>query len=344
MTTRLTIRKIIVGLCLLLSCHSLLAQDLYLQGKIKACNNEWIFLWNHDTNRKIDSTICKNEHFEFKQHLEEPFRAKITRTTDRSEMSFFAENTQMAFENFEENLWNSKVSGSPLNDLDKNYNEVVFHPFRLQFLQANMDKNNLKLPEDSLKLKQIDWKLDSLQAVSKQMTINIIKEHSNSFLGLYNLNNHYNTISIEDSKILLASLSDDLKETPTGKKLTELIYKRGTLKAGDALPVFVLNDLKNREVLSKFLAGKYIFYNFWASWCGPCRKEHPELLELYKHRNAQKIEFVSISTDTDFDKREKAVAKDKLLWPQLIDKVGSNGLTVAQSMGIQGVPSNFFDR
>lgn len=341
MTNHTSVKKAYLVLCFLLSYNQLLAQDLYLQGKIKGCDNEWVYLSDYDTNQKLDSARCKNEHVVFKRHLEEHFMAKISREADKSSASFFVENTKMTFEGPLKALWESKAIGSAINDLNTYYNGVVFQPFRLQFLQSNIERNRLKLPEDSLKIKAINEKLDSLQAVSKRMTINQIKKHSDSFYGLYVLHKNYRTVSVEESKVLLLNLSDELKNTPTGKKLTELIYKRGTLKAGDTLPAFILNDLKSREVSSTTQRGKYIFYNFWASWCGPCRKEHPKLIELYKHRNAQKIEFISISTDEDLTQWKKAVQKDQLPWPQLIDKVGKTGLTVGQNLGIQGVPSNF---
>ncbi|GAB3513171.1 TlpA disulfide reductase family protein [Emticicia fontis] len=323
-----------------MNCLNLLAQNFYLQGQIKGCDTEWVYLSDYDTNQKIDSTHCKNGAFVFKRHLDEPFMAKLSLESDKNGTLFFVENTNMTLDGSKESLWSSKVNGSALNDLNNYYNENFFHPLRMKFVQNSVERNQLKLPADSLKLKAIDRNTDSLQAVSKQQIVRMIQENSKSFLGLYTLSIHYGEMEIEKVKTLLANLSDELKNTPTGKRLTEIIYKKGLLKAGDSLPVFVLNNTNKQAISSESFIGKYVFYNFWASWCGPCRKEHPELIDLYMHINPQKIEFVSISTDEDLNKWKDAIAKDKLLWKQLVDKVDKNGLTLAENLGIQGIPTN----
>ena len=70
------------------------------------------------------------------------------------------------------------------------------------------------------------------------------------------------------------------------------------VKNPDAAPVFLLNDLEGRPVSLVGARGKIVLLNFWATWCGPCRAEIPDLVDLQK-RHADKLEIIALATDED---------------------------------------------
>jgi cytochrome c biogenesis protein CcmG/thiol:disulfide interchange protein DsbE len=70
------------------------------------------------------------------------------------------------------------------------------------------------------------------------------------------------------------------------------------VKNPDAAPVFQLNDLDGKPVSLAAAKGKIVILNFWATWCGPCRAEVPDLVELQK-RYADKLEIIALATDED---------------------------------------------
>ena len=112
------------------------------------------------------------------------------------------------------------------------------------------------------------------------------------------------------------------------------------LKIGDKIPIFILNNQNNEEVSSKQFNGKFILFDFWASWCAPCRLGNKKLVKLYNNSNSIKIEIIGISVDTDKTKWIKAIEKDKIKFTQLIDPKGFDANTAIQ-FGVEELPSQF---
>lgn len=82
-------------------------------------------------------------------------------------------------------------------------------------------------------------------------------------------------------------------------------------------PSFVFKDIKGKEVKLEDFAGKYIYIDCWATWCGPCKKEIPSLMELEKKFHGQNIAFVSVSSDKDLKAWKDMVKLDGLTGIQL---------------------------
>ena len=84
------------------------------------------------------------------------------------------------------------------------------------------------------------------------------------------------------------------------------------LKAGDRVPEFVFRDTANREMTLKQFKGKYVVIDVWASWCYPCKQEYPTLKGLAEKYKDKKIEFVSLSCDTEVQRWRNELAWGKM--------------------------------
>ena len=81
------------------------------------------------------------------------------------------------------------------------------------------------------------------------------------------------------------------------------------------VPEIALNTPDNKPLNLSSLKGKYVLVDFWASWCGPCRKENPNVVKLYKKYRNKNFTVYSVSLDEDGTKWKQAIKKDKLIWP-----------------------------
>jgi thiol-disulfide isomerase/thioredoxin len=110
---------------------------------------------------------------------------------------------------------------------------------------------------------------------------------------------------------------------------------------GNVAPDFTLKALDGKEVTLSKLKGKYVLIDFWGSWCMPCRRMSPQMVELYAKLKGKQanIEFISVACNERNDEIWKnAITDDKLTWTQLND-AHSTYKSIAAQYAIRGVPT-----
>ena len=88
------------------------------------------------------------------------------------------------------------------------------------------------------------------------------------------------------------------------------------------------------------LKGKVVLIDFWASWCGPCRKNNPHLVKLYQKYHEKGLEIYGVSLDNDHRSWQAAVQQDQINWIQVIDDKGWEASS-ALAYGVDMIPSSF---
>ena len=111
-------------------------------------------------------------------------------------------------------------------------------------------------------------------------------------------------------------------------------------KPGNMAPEIALQDVTGKTVNLSSLKGKVVLIDFWASWCGPCRKANKHLVAIYPKLKAKGFEIYGISIDEDKNDWKRAIAADKLPWMQVSENKGWEG-SVAQAWKIEYIPANW---
>jgi peroxiredoxin len=109
------------------------------------------------------------------------------------------------------------------------------------------------------------------------------------------------------------------------------------LPDGGIMPDIKLADQNGKEFALSSLKGKVVLIDFWASWCGPCRKENPNVVKMYSKYNKKGFEIFSVSLDEDKEKWIKAIEKDGLKWKHVSDLKGWNS-SVCSQFNISAIP------
>jgi peroxiredoxin len=141
---------------------------------------------------------------------------------------------------------------------------------------------------------------------------------------------------------LLDGLSKGLRETETARSLRNALESLKTTADGAMAPDFEQRDTLGHPVRLSSFRGKYVLLDFWASWCGPCRQENPNIVKAYNRFKSKNFTIVGISLDRQDGEFAwmKAIRADHLDWTQLSDlKFWNNA--VAQLYFVQSIPKNF---
>ena len=109
---------------------------------------------------------------------------------------------------------------------------------------------------------------------------------------------------------------------------------------GTVIPDFEQNDVNGNPVNIKSFRGKYVLVDFWASWCGPCRGENPNVVTAFKKYSSKNFTVLGVSLDKSKDPWLQAIANDGLTWTHVSDLKGWTN-AVAQKFGINSIPQNF---
>ena len=244
---------------------------------------------------------------------------------------------------------NLKVTGSPLSDrlffylakreaLDKSFeeNRIRFADISKKIANARMAKD--KALCDSLINSEEGKAMDAaeklfFETVEKTFT-DAINENLDTFWGpLLTLN--YYTYLTPEQQTLYNSFSEEAKQSWYGKKVRSEVFP-GADDGGKAKP-FTVDDNGTVKTLEQLCQDKrYVLLDFWASWCGPCRREIPNVKRQYELYKDKGFEVISISIDKSEAAWRKAVEEEKLLWPNFIDKTN-----VAKTYSVRSVPSMF---
>lgn len=137
-----------------------------------------------------------------------------------------------------------------------------------------------------------------------------------------------------------ASLVTNVKQYKAYLEQKAAKDKGNPAAVGKEAPEFVLPDVKGKMVRLSSFRGKYVLLDFWASWCGPCRQESPNVVRAYNTYKGENFDILSVSLDDDKDKWLHAIEKDGLTWTHVSDLKAWQS-SVVQLYQVEGIPATF---
>ncbi len=240
-------------------------------------------------------------------------------------------------------LANAKVAGTKTNLENAKYEEAT-KPINDAYAALSA-KQKAASPEEqkSEAFQKESNKAEKLiDAQSSQIDKKFIQDNPDSYISLNVLENFAYSADYVDIAPLYNNLTPAIKESKGGKEFGERLPKLKAVAMGAIAPEFAEADTAGKMVSLSSFRGKYVLIDFWASWCGPCRHENPNVVKAFNHYKGQKFTIVGVSLDrpTGRDKWLAAIHKDGLAWTQLSDLKFWDS-KAAGLYAVRGIPQNF---
>ena len=175
----------------------------------------------------------------------------------------------------------------------------------------------------------------------RQAAKEYIRSHPSSYVAAFAILNYFSyNPDADELDSLYTGLDVGVQTSFLGLQAKEILAGAKLTAVGRPAPGFTQTDTDGKPVTLSSFQGSYLLVDFWASWCGPCRQENPNVVKAYRQYHSQGFSIIGISLDDQKDKWLAAIKKDGLEWTQVSDLKGWEN-QVAVQYGIKGIPMNF---
>ena len=287
-----------------------------------------------------DSAVVDNGAAVLEGTVEVPELYYLSIKGTRSKMILFVENSEITVTGKVDSLANAVVSGSAVQD---EYDAIKTKISKItdEYMDLYRQAREAGTTGDTAKANALMAQVEELYGSVGTLQEDFIKDNPASFVTPYFLASIQYDKNEEQLDSLLNDLDPALSSTMFVKSLKARVDKMKTVAVGQKAPDFTQNDPDGNPVTFSdvYSANEYTFVDFWASWCGPCRQENPNVVAVYTDYHDKGFSVFGVSLDRTKEDWLKGIEDDGLTWQHVSDlSYWSNA--AAKLYAINSIPAN----
>lgn len=242
-----------------------------------------------------------------------------------------------------DSLLTAKVSGTPNNEVYQQL-AAVGEKYASKVAKINAEYSAAMEANDEAKAAKISAEYNELMVEKKEAEKAFVMSHPGADVSLDWLRQNVNVIQERNlANEVFGQFTDELKNSPAGLIYANILQQTKPADINSVAPDISAKQPNGEALSLRSLRGKYVLLDFWASWCGPCRRDNPNLVRIYNEYKDDNFTILGYSLDggnNGLEKWTNAIQADGLTWPQISDLAGWQSLAT-QLYGISSVPTNF---
>lgn len=308
-----------------------------------------VFLNKVENNKlsPIDTTTIINNEFAFEGTIDSPDVYFISIENVRNNLPFILENEAIDITLYKDSINASAITGSKENDLLQEYSRTVKAIGKETEKLRNLYREALTA-KDSLRIGDLKLEYEDLVKEGSDYDLDFIKENNSSLMGMFilerNIKNKNRTV--KELNTLFESAPEHLKQSRPGKNISQSLNAMLATAIGSVAPDFSAPTPNGDMLALNDVKGKITILDFWAAWCGPCRRENPNIVKVYNQYHDKGLEIIGVSLDGTGRQQDpkaawlKAIEDDKLTWHQVSNLQYFND-PIAKAYNITSIPATF---